>query len=247
MLAKLHSSEPFAAPELELACGFPVRSLQFLGRAGHLPEPIEKGSRGRATLFDFHGFQVLAMMGALHSTAMPLVLASRIARPIAKTYRSIYGAVPWGEAELSRLVLEAGASAKLEWESPSGRIEPLSLHSVVSTLPGYTPGAPLKSDMVLGLVQASAGRMFVYTVAPIQVFPNDINAQPELVISGVARGSDGGEIETFENIFAFAPETYQAREVEAVLAYKRAVAVLTVNVSLAIRNALDAVAAGRAK
>lgn len=248
MAAQPQTDDLFAAPEIERACGMPARSLQFLNRAGHCPEPAEQGSRGRATLYDFDGLSVLAMIGALHSAALPLVPASKIARPIADRYRRTYGAVPWGAAELSRMVAENNQSGLLRWNGDRG-IEPTSLHRAVLTIASYTPGRALNSDIRLAMVQEKTGRLFVYSVGDINV-PNDYGietkAQAELLVSGIKRGSEGSAVESFEDIFCFEQQNFPDRDKEALLIYERAVARLTVNVSLAIRNTLDAIADARA-
>lgn len=185
-----------------------------------------------AALYDFHGMAQLAIAGALYSSALPLALAGRIAAPLAANYRSIYGYFPWGEKELGRALLVGGYSKSLVFEGD--HVETASLHRAIrEQLSSYRPFETMRGDVRLVLIGSAATELAVLSIA------FNGTAEPELIVRGLGRGDDSASIELFETMYA-RDEAAHDRERERVLQmYSTAVSYLTVNCSLAIRNALD--------
>jgi hypothetical protein len=256
---------PFVSlKEIEIGCFLPPRGGETLYRAGLLPEPIRKAVPGGRPGWDLEALARAAVAGALYLGMPAMFPAARLANALMDEQKVSYSHKetwiphrisyePWppncrvGDLDgdqfywtLHRLKREAGPSI-------------------------YTPGAPRSEDLVLLI----ADREWVFDrpykgLSATTMFPDEpptkekplkkLPANPLFRISGWQRGLDD-TLEVTPYISLFKPgwdvrksaawRHGKAIEEEAVHAYDHALCIVAVNVSLAIRTALDRIITDR--
>ena len=251
---------PFVSlKEIEIGCFLPPRGGETLYRAGLLPEPTRKAVPGGRPGWDLEALARAAVAGALYLGMPALFPAARLANAIMDEQKLFYGHK------------ETWIPHRISYEPwpPNCHIGNLDGDQFYWTLhrlkreagpPIYTPGEPRSEDLVLLIVD----REWVFDrpykgLTPTTLFPDKlpakkIPANPLLRISGWQRGLDDTlEVTPFVELFKSGWEERrspawrhaQALEEEAVSAYDRALCIVAVNVSLAIRTALDRIITDR--
>ncbi len=219
----------FGPRALALAGGLSVRNIQHLSEAGM---ELDR---------DVRALKRVAFIGALVSVGLNLVLAGNVALALAgAAFNTVDGEAPSGLDGLARALSE----------TPLGFLnEPndWSYHSQLRRRPDlYVPGRALRSDAVIEI----ADRRYVFLRAhkgPQTLGGHGGEAQGR--IEGWARGTEA----VFFGLWDVLPAADElghaaalsALEAEFAAARENAIGLLSVNVSLAVRNAFDRVADAR--
>jgi len=245
-----------------IGAGFPPRAPSLVqSKHRHLaPTSVDRGfGHNGAAFYDSFGVSHWALNGALYSSGVPLLAACRLGSLIADELGAAYGRLP------SRLdnYLEKALNPKhpyFPWpESPlqqylSGATSDFWQHHLLRTQTEiYQPGKLLRGDYCIEIVN----REYVFTgfdwqgklltMSPFGGQASDLS--PDYRIQGWSRGSENLEI---RSIIEELPGGWadndpralagaRAIENEFHAARANAASALRINISLAIRNALDAI------
>lgn len=233
----------FSAPELEGACGFVERSLEFLKRDKLMPEAVEPGGRGRAALYDMEGLQKLSATGAMFAVTGSLVTSARVADAVVSGMLDHYDYLPFGLNDIVRenIALLSGLDEEIRVDD---EIHPYLVFKYLRDHNGsYAPRKARKYDLKLVIVD----RQYVFQALPIPSLDSykheGMNLQPELEIDWPSRGQEERvEIRTFAAYHSKHGEAAAANlQKKYNAALESPVSVVVLNLSLAIRNTIDAI------
>lgn len=234
-----------SAIELELAGNLPARSFEILKKSGAVPDPKRKAVRGGRPGWGADAISLFGVTGAIYDAVPSLLLAAKLAGPVISAFVEDTGRLPAQMQDLVRAALKAGADMS-EIESDDDYI---AIRKMLAAYPEiYEPGRPHDGDMIIIIV----GGRYVFVRGRIKTMsPWDNPARPEMVwavISGWGRGTSPDDVLVTRFGDTIAPDEFPgeknagrgaAKEREAFAALDRATSRIKVNVSLAIRNALD--------
>jgi hypothetical protein len=246
--SKSNPPDQFTVRELALGAGLSARNSAYVLDRGMGPDPAGQGA-GRAghRLFDSFGLAHFALIGALHRGGVELLVAARLADAVAEELGAAYGDLrPNLERYLER-PLNASAP-NYPWPTGPGpglagdvRDDFWLHHHLRIGAPAYRPGQALDGDLVLHIVD----RTYVYldvdhdkaqTSEPPQAQYRIYDWGPAAEVRPYYL--DGPALDRRD---AEARAESRRLEEEFVQAWWNATARLRINLSLAIRNALDAV------
>jgi hypothetical protein len=243
----------FSSTELAIGATLSPRTFALLKDAGIDPEPVEQGhGKSSRALYDSEGLEQAGVIGGFWAAGMPPFLATRLTRAFYKEWRSCGYT---GLDKLSRLYVYWYQAAKddSDFLSSLDSRDTFTLHRALRTRTSiYKPKTALSEDLIVEIVN----RRYVFnlsradgklpTLSPIG---GTVPASPAYrIISGWERGEEavisniGEEVPNWD--FSEDPQSaaiYKRIEDEFLSAHKNAVGLLRVNVSLAVRNAFDAV------
>jgi hypothetical protein len=244
--------ELYTVTELEIGSGLPVRSFEYLRRAQLAPSPlVSANGPGTTAIFDYEaGLVRCAIIGAVFAAGPSLVMATQLGT-------EIYGELDLADREkMSRIryYRDIGRFLKPEDYDDRGNVIEPKVHARLVDHPKiYKPGAARSDDLRVYVVD----RKFVfsrYGNMPTASAFGGRNAPAEMRfhIKGWARNSEKLEkissitFESFESTLPLdwwdnvdAKERARQLEEMANQALENAVSMISINVSLAIRNALD--------
>lgn len=251
--------DQFTTGDLAVASGVGSRNIALLNDVGLLPRPsIDAEGQSGHRIYDYATLKRVAAVGALHSAGVEILLAARLLDILQDDFG---GETPSNMRYCLDLAMRS-APGKAPWppsvEGVAGfsRGSEFWVHHALSTYGGgYVPGAALAGDACVEI----ADRAYV-TARPLGDLPRPLSvaanvrlrANPIAKIRNWVRGS-GLQIEDLGDLignfdFEECPEN-RARmrrlEIEFEAAFENAVGVLRINLSLAIRRALDRLAMHR--
>ena len=243
----------FTSKDLTLAAGLSPRNFGLLVEQDLAP-PGEAGAGGQAghRVWDSRGLQHAALLGALHLAGLELLVAARLAAAVTKDMSLFYGRLPSN----LRAFLQAPLNPRpghTPWEggfSTAQSEDDYWLHHALRTASDiYRPHETVRGDYLLEV----ADNQFVITrhhgskvdfLSPASSAQLKVN--PEFRIIG--KGGEVRVVRIHEEVESLnfhadpvAAAAYTKVETEYVRAYDNAVTLLSVNASLAIRNAFDRV------
>jgi hypothetical protein len=249
------SSDLFSSTEMAIGASLTVRAFALLQEAGLAPDPVEN-SRGRSghALFDSEGLEHAGVIRAFYGAGAQTFLAARLARAFYVEWKQC------GYTGLDKLSRLNGyyrqAASKITPDDfkilPDDLKNTFTLHRALRLKTNiYKPYTALREDMVVEIVD----RKYVFepTLAGFKIpihspVSGIVPATPAYRISGWGRGTDAvisdisREVPTYD--FQQDEESaaiYRQIETEFLNARQNAVGTIRVNVSLAVRNAFDAV------
>jgi hypothetical protein len=259
--------DQFTTPEAAVVgAGLPARAPAIVQARGLAPKPFS-GIEGRSgvVFYSARGLAHWALIGGLYGGAVPLLPAARLGAVVADELGAAYGRLPSNLDAYLQSPLNP-TPGHYPWPtSPQDKLLSADIsydfwvhHSLRSGTNIYKPGIALRGDFLIEVVN----REFVFTgfnwQGKLKVF-SPFGASSEMSadyrIVGWKRGSDDVEVhhlieELPANWIDSDPEAMakgRAVEAEFHTARENAVSVLRVNVSLAIRNAFDAIHEHRIK
>ena len=230
-----HPDDLFTLGEIERGCGMPARMGMLLGRYGLTPEPVRPGSRGRAALYDLAALGQMAVTGALSGAVGSYAGAARIAKPLAGSFVRVYGGVPCGMADVQRKLAAAGYD--ISALRVGDYVNDVLVHRAARSagLAGYRPGHAMANDLQVAVI-AVANRRCVFTVAGRALRPDGPEPLLEYLID---EDGEQNPVNTYDE--AVIAGTEQEFDTRLRRDFAQAVVALHVNLSLAVRNALDAI------
>jgi len=251
----------FTSTELAVAAGISARSFGVLIESGLAPEAVDEAAGKRSTRYwDSFGIGEAALIGAIHKSGAELLMSAKVAHLVIDEFVSPRGHLPSRLGDYLDRPLNP-TPGQFPWKSEDRKIDlriddDFWLHHLLKTRSTiYQPGTAMEGDMVLEIVD----RRYVFTdfafserrklpvMTPWGLRPS---SEPEmsLEIDGWERGKDA-VVRPLYDIIDFGgmmdnpakQDAAKALEQEWLNARRNAVGLLRVNVSLAIRNAFDAV------
>lgn len=227
--------DKFSFSDLAIGAAMTKRAVQQLFDADLLP-------RGG----DVSALKRVAAVGAFHVAGVPVMIAGRMAKAILDGFNQYDGEVPSGLINLERALPEAeidklGKRSVINdyWRHRAGRRHPEI----------YRPGEAFSNDALIAIVDR---RLFFYgnRLGPMG---NTLAGTFDFTfggwIEGWSRGDDARVVSVFDRIEmpgGFNADEWNAAigrfETEAQHARENAIGTLVVNVSLAVRTALDRLA-----
>jgi len=237
---------------MAVGANLPKRTFALLTSAGIAPVPVHVAhGKGGHALYDSEGLEQAGVIGGFWAAGMPAFLAARLASAFYNEWRSCGYT---GLDKLSRLYLYWHEAAKSKSDLlPSDTENTFSLHRALRTKTKvYKANCALKDDMVVEIVNLN----YVFDARPaenklsiLSPVGGTVPASPAFrILSGWERGevvrisSIADEVPSFDfSEDKRSAAIYKAIETEFVTAHANAVGLLRVNVSLAVRNAFDAV------
>jgi hypothetical protein len=241
----------FSASCAAIAAGIEVRKLHVIREAGAGPEPVEYvARRGGALLYDTAGIAQWALCGAFVRAGIDLLSSARLAKSLSAEFgyraSSVANIDRWARSVPGALAERSKASSEVD--------ELFWVHRAIrNAVPKfYVPFAASMGDVVLDIVD----REYVLAGPPVGV--NLATASPDgtarewaalakISWKRVSPKGDGGV--SIDDPFASIDLDFEcnpqgrdrAKAVEDAFqaARNNAVAIVRINVSLAIRNALD--------
>jgi hypothetical protein len=254
--------DQFTAPEAAvIGAKLPNRAGAILEKGGLSPEPFA-GIKGRAGVifYNARGLAHWALIGGLFGGGVPLLASARLGAVVADELAAAYGRLPSNLAQYLQRPLNPTPGTYPWPKTPDNNLLSNDIsydfwlhHFLRIRTDIYKPGVTLRGDFFIEI----ADREFVFTdfdskgklkvLSPFRGESREVLAEYRIV--GWKRGSNDVEV---RYIFEEVPRTWvdsdpdalaKGRSVESHFhaARDNAVSVLRVNVSLAIRNALDAI------
>ena len=212
--------------------------MEYLRNQNLLPTPIFPGARGKVSLFDFNAFAELAIIGLVQKLSPSIIYSAKLAKAVVDVLTCAYSQVPFGRGEFDRLLLNKGVSLEGIFNE-NGEVIPLKIMELLKQEPDlYDSGKVMKFDYRLLILN---GRHVLSITDGVIAIHNGVHAEgrwwaPEFVIKESVQGSDtvithlhelSGDVEEVKREFEDAFKNIETR--------------VEINLSLAIRNALDAV------
>lgn len=249
------SPDRFTSTELAIAAAAPQRAMESLARADLLPPSAGEGGRGGVKLWTSRGVAHIALVGALRLTGVELLLAARLVNTVAEELESAYGQI---SANLERYLEKDlnPSHTHFPWSSALNadgdiRDEFWLHHKLVTGTAAYKPGLALDGDWIIEI----ADREFVFIgnrrekhmIQTLLISGSDADYARSLArIVGWERGSDATVLDFMAEVDRnYRDPDFESRaadlERKYMAARRNATGLLTINASLAIRNAFDAI------
>ncbi len=224
----------FSYSELALALNGTKRTFQHLAEARDADdEPLIPSGRGIRTL------KRTAEIGALMTGGAPVLVSARIAKVVLLEFNQVDGEIPTGLNFLAR-ELPRHEIANIPIDANDYWYHQALFRCAPEV---YVPGKAMSSDVILEIVD----RRLLFLDGGIRKSPDFVGW-----IEGWERGAEARVIHVAEKVGLFDDQknpnwrAISARfDAQAAQARPNAVGKLTVNVSLAVRNALDRIAESR--
>ena len=217
----------------------PHRSMEHLRREQLSPAAIQEGGRGKVALYDFNALGFFAATGAIMKVSSSITFAARLAKALIDELVSIHGKVPFGRAEFDRLIAEKKLITDDLFDA-DGEVIPLAVIETIRDNPQlYTQGQILDSDYKILIIN---GRYVLSGSSRNIRILDGIKLDgkwwlPELVLNPASRGADVTVIPLSE----FMDGDNSQIKIKFEDVYKRAETIVEINLSLPIRNALNAI------
>lgn len=236
--------DEFSASEIEKNCNLPRRSMELLKKEGLLPSPLFEGARGKVALYDFNSLCYFAAVGAILKVSPSIIYASKLAKSIIDELVQIYGRVPFGISEFESLVRQQKLIVG-ELLDENGNIVPLKVMTAIIDNPEiYNKGKVTEFDWKLLVLNGRYVLSSTNTKIKIMngVKLNDEWWNPELIIQHANR-NDGVSVIPIIDYIDGNPTRANLEQVnhEISLAHDNLESKTEINISLPIRNALDAI------
>ena len=243
---------------MAVAGGLTIRQFGVLIEQDLAPNPVTHAvGKGGTKYWDQFGLGEVAMLGALHKSSVELLMAARLAKAILDDFTSFRGYLP---SRLSDYIRSRSLNPKLPnypFDLTGDEVlridDDFWLHHYLRTRTDvYRPGVAIDGDMVLEI----ADRKYVFSgfawetkVSTLSSYGGytDKPVAVEYEIVDWERGAAATVRSFFHDInpdFSVDPDsrkTAREREIEWFAARKNAVSLVRLNLSLAIRNAFDAI------
>lgn len=243
---------------MAVAGGLTIRQFGVLIEQDLAPEPATHAvGKGGTKYWDQFGLGEIAMVGALHKSSAELLMAARLAKAILHDFTALRGYLP---SRLTDYIKSRSLNPKypeLPFETTANETLRINddfwLHHYLRTrMDIYRPAVALDGDLVLEI----ADRRFVFTgfawerqigtFSPWDGYTDQpVNADYEIM--DWERGAIAAVRSFFHDInpdFSVdqdARTKAREREIEWFAARKNAVSLVRLNLSLAIRNAFEAI------
>lgn len=252
--------DQFTSGDLAAAAGLTPRNVGLLAEHGLLPDAHSDGEgQGGHRLYDYDGLKRVAAIGALNGAGVELLLAARLLGIL----RDDFGGETPSNMRSCLIAAMAATPGHAPWPKAVEGAAGFSLssefwihHGLNAYASGYVPGAALDGDACVEI----ADRTYVALKPRGERMPKTLSmasnvslrVNPVAKISNWTRGAEphiedlGDLIGSFD--FEEHPENRRRMrdlEIEFEAAFDNAVGVLRINLSLAIRNSLDRLAAQR--
>ena len=200
-------------------------------------------------MYDMTGLQKFSATGALYNVTGALVVSAKVADAIASGMLDYYPHVPFGLDDIvleNRSVLSSlGDEIRIDNE-----LHPYLVFKYLRDHGGdYSPRRALRGDFRIVVID----RRYVFQALPIAGLDTmkfqDMNLEPELELTWPARGQDERvEILRFETVYSRYGEAGAEEERKRYYAaLESPISVVVINLSLAIRNTMDAIYEDRVK
>lgn len=247
-MAKRRSSAPadlFTSTEIGIGAALTPRAVQFLDDSGLLPAP--EAEEGKARLFAMPALKQVAMIGAVQAGGGELIAAARITAFIVKEFAARRGEFPSRLYDLWSRALKAtepkGAESAIK-EISAGRDADYWYHQILWRNGAYPRGIALRGDVLLEIVDRTYGVLDAHGWSEA--------IEPLFRIANWARGAETSVHHLADEATAHlsTPQghaSWEAIQAECIAARVNALGVLRLNLSLAIRTALDRIADHRAR
>jgi hypothetical protein len=255
----------FTSTDLAVAAGLTPRNFSLLQDRGLIPDAEGGDGRGASRAWRTEGLEILAVVGALHKGGLELLPAGRLAKIIAEEFIGSYGALPANLTQYLRPPLNPLPGNLFPWHGKNvdpAHVQKMEdafwLHHLLCRETGiYQKRTALLGDVYIEI----ADRQYVYTrfgtggslihsYAGVEIR----DAAPSYRILGWEKGSEAearsidAELKNFDfHRDAEARAQLRCIQEEFVSARRNAMSMLVINISLAIRNALDALQEHRAE
>ncbi len=240
----------FTSADMALAGGTTPRNFSLLVDRGLAPEAVSGGGgRGAARMWNSYGVSHIALVSALHgSCGLELLLAAKLAAAFEDDFSSVRGLFPSNLSDfLQRPYNPNFPHAPWQKEENEQDIrDDFWLHHYLRTRSKvYRRARYMRGDVFMEIVN----RQFVFTALDPELrikFVGGKDAEPLARIVGLDRGADAEVLSLADEVdLNHRDPKWQARfdevEREFFSARENAIGVIRVNVSLAIRNAFDAI------
>jgi hypothetical protein len=243
----------FSSTELAIGAKLSTRTFALLKAAGIAPNPVNLANgKGTHSLYDSEALEQAGVIAGFWAAGMPAFLAARLAGAFYNEWRSCGYT---GLDKLSRLNFywRKAAQENHNFWSSSDLADTFSLHRALRTgTQLYRANCALNEDMIVEIVDLH----YVFDPSPANgklLIASPIGgtapATPAFrILSGWERGESVKISSIADEVPSFDFETdkrsaaiYKAIETEFLNAWQNAVGLLRINVSLAVRNAFDAV------
>jgi hypothetical protein len=241
----------FSSTELAIGANLPTRTFALLKEASIAPDPVNLAhGKGSHALYDSEGLEHAGVIAGFWAAGMPAFLAARLASAFYNEWR-LCGYT--GLDKLSRLNFFWRKAARDNSSFLSDVTDTFTLHRALRTRTNvYKANSSLNEDMVVEIVDLryvfdpSRADNKIPIHSPVS---GSVWATPAFrIVSGWERGEDviissiADEVPNFDfSADERSAAIYKAIETEFLNARQNAVGLLRVNVSLAVRNAFDAV------
>lgn len=241
----------FTSTEMAVAAGISPRNLNLLIDRGLAPDPARGSDKGKGAtrVWDSFGVSQCGLIGAFHNQCgMELLLAAKLAHALAEEFGAAYGYIYSG----LDLYLQAPLNPRpgwFPWDDRDGDVRPTDdfwLHHYLrsrSTI--YRPRTQVRGDFGIEIVD----RQYVFVNGNRDFnlkYVGGHDAAPSFRIVSLERNSDANVVSLLDevNMDIGKPEgAARLKQIEDEFqnARRNAVSFLAVNMSLAVRNAFDAV------
>lgn len=241
--------EEFTTPELAVGADLTPRNVALLDERNLVLDNFTITSTGAGKAgnkrYNIRALQRIAIVGALQKAGVELLLAARLVAALADEWEAAYGHIP---SKLDQYLHDKALRGRNLWTELGDKADPRNdywLHHYLRTRTGiYRPRTSLIGDFCVEIVDRQYVFMAVKSRGGPLTFLGGETAEAMLRIVGWERGStatvrtiaeEAGNLATTE-----ATARYRVIEEEFHAARRNAVGALGLNVSLSIRNGLDA-------
>lgn len=236
----------FTAPEMEAGSGVSHRNFVFLAERDLLPPAEVGGGKGRSRAWAMRGLSWMATVGAIHGSGIDLLLAAKLVHAAIFDLESSRGHL-WSNLES---ILRSARKMPTIEEVPGGAYNDYWMHRWIKrNTDSYVERQSIKTDATIEI----ADKAYCYEGA-IWSPPYSGSGFPGLCRVSLVRGGDVEVVTPLTEAGYSAETPYDGSEPipdrileEYRQAYRNSVGLIRVNISLAIRNALDAVERYRAE
>lgn len=248
--------DSFTSTEIAVAAGISARNLGLLRDSGLAPPAEGGGGRGSNWTGRTSAIQRAGLLNGVAGSGMSLLPAARLTNLVAEEFESSYGALLSNFGTFDRPPYNPNPT-DYPWAHANVPVE-ISLrsrddfwhhHLLRSHAENYAVGKALPGDTLLIIADRRYGYVSILGgPKTLSVSGDSFDALPSYRITGMARSDDAQVHNITDEVgncdFNANPEGRERLvkiEAEFAAAYRNAVSLVQVNVSLAIRNAFDAV------